>query len=71
MNALSMSPVLHAQAVADLRSLVAAVARSSIVLPLAARLADWETTRKSADVDDVILAWIASHAQGTPRRFDA
>ena len=71
MNAPSMKAMSQAQDFADLRSLTAAVARSSIVLPLAARLADWQTTRKAADVDDVILAWIASHAQGTPRRLDA
>jgi hypothetical protein len=66
-----MDATSQAQVFADVRSLFAAVAGSPIVLPLAARLADWETTRKSADVDEVILAWIASHARGMPRRLDA
>ena len=29
---------------------------------------DWETDRKSADVDALILAWIASHVPGSPHR---
>jgi hypothetical protein len=71
MNAPSVNAVSQAQVFADLKTLMVAVARSSIVLPLAVRLADWQTTRESADVDDVILAWIASHRPATPRHFDA
>jgi hypothetical protein len=56
---------------ADVGALFAAVSCSSIVLPLAARLADWQETRKAADVDDVILAWIASHRPAATPRFDA
>jgi len=57
-------------AFADLDSLTVAIMNSRIVvrrIALEARLADWETTRKSADVDDVILAWLASHARGHRR----
>jgi hypothetical protein len=51
----------------DLQSLQEAVARSPIFvrqLALDALLADWERTRLSADVDAVVLAWIARHARG-------
>ena len=55
---------------ADLDELKAAIAASPIALQtlsLAARLADWRTTRLAADVDEVVLAWLASHARrGTP-----
>jgi hypothetical protein len=59
---------------AELDSLRAAIARSQIILQqlaLEARLADWEATRKAADVDDVVLAWLASHARPAQRRLDA
>jgi hypothetical protein len=49
---------------ADLDELKAAIAASPIVLQkltLAARLADWQTTRMASDVDEVVLAWLASH----------
>jgi len=65
-----MNATTEALEFAAVRSLWAAVANSSIVLPLAVRLADWETTRKAADVDDVILSWLASEAQAVPRRLD-
>ncbi len=63
-------------AFADLASLRAAIANSPIrVRPpsLQVRLADWQRTRKSPDIDDVILGWIASHVRDhrLPRRFDA
>jgi hypothetical protein len=51
-------------AAADLESIIAAIANSPIVArraALEALLADWEHTRKSPDVDEVILAWLASH----------
>jgi len=47
-----------------MESLIAAIMSSPIVarrIALEALLADWERTRKSTDVDAVILAWIASH----------
>jgi hypothetical protein len=50
---------------ADLEAIVTAIARSPIVLRravLAALLADWQNTRLSPDVDEVVLAWLASHA---------
>jgi hypothetical protein len=56
---------------ADLDALKAAVAHSPIVLrhlALARRLADWQVTRMAPDVDEVILAWLASQA---PRRTPA
>jgi hypothetical protein len=52
----------------ELEALRETISRSPIFLArlaLAARLADWQRTRVSADVDDVILAWIGSHV---PRR---
>jgi hypothetical protein len=60
-------------AAADLHAIFALVARSTIVLeepaPRPERLfADWEKDRRSADVDALILAWIASHVPGTTQR---
>jgi len=49
---------------ADQNELESAIANSPIVAEqswLEARLADWQNTRNSADVDTVILAWLASH----------
>jgi hypothetical protein len=49
---------------ADLQQLQDTISRSPIFfrqVSLAARLADWERTRVSADVDAVVLAWIGSH----------
>jgi hypothetical protein len=49
---------------ADLEELKRAVAASPIVSGpswLEMRLSDWENTRRSDDVDTVILAWLASH----------
>jgi len=49
---------------ADLDELKRAVAASPIVSGpswLEMRLSDWENTRRSDDVDTVILAWLASH----------
>jgi hypothetical protein len=67
-----MQPVVEqAQDFAEMALLMTAVARSEIVLPLSARLADWETTRNAADIDDVVLAWIASETQAKGRHFDA
>jgi hypothetical protein len=54
----------EALAGADLEAIVTAIARSPIIArraALEALLADWENTRRSADVDEVVLAWIASH----------
>jgi hypothetical protein len=55
---------------ADLEALRETISRSAIFLghaALAARLADWQRTRASADVDAVILAWIGSHVARPPR----
>jgi hypothetical protein len=49
---------------ADLDELKRAVAASPIVSGpswLEMRPSDWENTRRSDDVDAVILAWLASH----------
>lgn len=69
-------------ATADLMSLLAAIARSPIVVrsPVADSttetpdgcFADWCAARQSADLDAEILAWILSHVgagQGVPRVF--
>jgi hypothetical protein len=61
---------------ADLMSLLAAIAKSSILIkspvkkmpvvatsaaPTAGCFADWCASRQGADIDAEILAWIASH----------
>jgi hypothetical protein len=50
---------------ADLGMLLAAIAGSPIVVPSASRparhFADWCELQKPADIDAVILSWIASH----------
>jgi hypothetical protein len=54
----------------DLQLLRDTISRSPIFfrqVSLAARLADWERTRVSADVDAVVLAWIGSHVPRRPR----
>ena len=53
--------------VAELEEIKRAIAASPIVSGpswLELRLADWENTRHSADVDTVVLAWLASHRSG-------
>ncbi len=47
----------------ELMTLLAAVSGSPIVLavPAARHFAEWCELQKPADVDGVILAWIASH----------
>ena len=55
---MNLSP--EALAAADLETIILAIANSPIVVrraALEALLADWENTRRSADVDGVILAW--------------
>ena len=50
---------------ADIEAIVLAIANSPIVArrtALEALLADWENTRLSPEIDDVILAWIAREA---------
>src|ERR1700688_1864074 len=55
-------------AVADLHALSALVADSAILCGPARGpqllFSNWEKERKSADVDALILAWIASHVSG-------
>ena len=54
-----------ASAWADIESVVSAIADSPIIVrrtALEALLADWQNTRLSPEIDDVILAWIASEA---------
>lgn len=57
---------------ADLRALVALVVGSAIRFERPQRpkvlFSDWETERKSADVDALILAWIASHVPDSAHR---
>ena len=57
---------------AALRALLAAVARSPIIVrPLltaaAARLTEWAAVRKSGHADAFVLAWIASHNRSARR----
>jgi hypothetical protein len=66
MNASSNRP-----AATDLHALLALIAGSPIrsaPAPTEALLADWDKARKSADVDALILAWIASHVRGSAHR---
>jgi hypothetical protein len=67
-----MNASFKRRAAADLRALSALVAGSTIVSRPAPRpqvlFSDWETERKSADVDALILAWIASHVPGSAHR---
>jgi hypothetical protein len=57
---------------ADLHTLLALVAGSPILSGPApqpeALFSDWESERKSADVDALILRWIASHVHGSAHR---
>jgi hypothetical protein len=60
-------------AAADLHDILGLVASSTIVLDDPAPrsewvFSDWETQRRSDDVDALILAWIASHVPGTAQR---
>jgi hypothetical protein len=66
---MNASPV----AATDLHALLRLVAGSTIVLDEPASqpaciFADWETDRRSVDVDALILAWIASHVPGIAQR---
>jgi len=59
------------QAAPDLAAVLALVAGSTIVVvPARAQVPfpDWENARKSADVDALVLAWIASHVRGPLHR---
>ena len=50
---------------ADIEAIELAIANSPIVgrrTALEALLADWENTRLSPEIDDIVLAWIASEA---------
>jgi hypothetical protein len=72
MSARFTNASLGSPATASLRDVLALVAASTIVLKPAPRpepiFSDWETERRSADVDALILAWIASHLPGTAQR---
>jgi hypothetical protein len=64
-----MSASAQRPVAADLLALLALVADSAIVSePVEPLFADWQNDRKSADVDALILAWIASHVPGSPHR---
>jgi hypothetical protein len=66
-----MSASTQRPAATDLDALMALVAGSAIVCGPAqpqVLFADWEKARKSADVDALILAWIASHVPGSAHR---
>jgi hypothetical protein len=57
---------------ANLHALLALVAGSAIRFERPQQsevlFSDWETERKSANVDALILAWIASHVPGSAHR---
>ena len=57
---------------ADLHALLALVAGSAIWFERPQQpgvsFSDWETERKSPNVDALILAWIASHVPGSAHR---
>jgi hypothetical protein len=59
-------------AASDLEALLALVAGSAILCGPArapdVMFSDWEKQRKSADVDALILAWLASHVPGSAHR---
>jgi len=60
-------------AAAGLRAILGLVASSTIVLEATAprpgrEFSDWDAERRSADVDALILAWIASHVPGAAQR---
>ncbi len=55
---------------ADVELILLAIANSPITVRrtvLERLLADWETTRRSSSIDEVILAWIASEANQRKR----
>jgi hypothetical protein len=55
---------------ADVELILLAIANSPIMARrtvLEGLLADWETTRRSSNIDAVILAWIASEANQRKR----
>jgi hypothetical protein len=55
----------------DLEAIVAVIANSPIIdrgRSLNALLGDWQNTRVSEQVDDVVLAWLASHSRGRASR---
>jgi hypothetical protein len=59
-------------AATNLEALLALVAGSTILSGPArapdVMFSDWEKQRKSADVDALILAWLASHVPGSAHR---
>jgi hypothetical protein len=66
------NPSCKRTAGADLHAVLALVAGSTIrskpARPNEMQFADWQNGRRSADVDALILAWIASHVPGSPHR---
>jgi hypothetical protein len=66
-----MNARFNRPAATDLHALLALVAGSAIrskPAPTEVLFADWEKARKSANVDALILAWIASHVHGSTHR---
>jgi hypothetical protein len=72
MNSTFEQPEAGALLMADMGALQAAVAASPILAPPIRTpedfFPDWQAARKSADVDALVLAWIASHVPGAPQR---
>jgi hypothetical protein len=67
-----MNASFNRPAVTDLHALLALVAGSTIrsgpARPPEVLFSDWEKERRSAGVDALILAWIASHVPGSAHR---
>jgi hypothetical protein len=73
MNSTFEQPAGRDLAITDLRALRAVVAASPILAPRARTsedfFPDWQMARKSANVDALVLGWIASHVTaGAPHR---
>jgi hypothetical protein len=70
MNSAFEQPAARPLATADLHALRAVVAASPIRASRAPEgfFPDWQAARKSANVDALVLAWIASHVPGRPHR---
>jgi hypothetical protein len=65
-----MDPSFKRPAAGDLSALLALISGSTIRSgePQPPLFADWESERKSPDVDALILAWIASHVPTAAHR---
>jgi hypothetical protein len=66
-----MKPSSVASGYADVETILDVIGNSPIIVRrtvLETLLADWENTRRSSSIDEVILAWIAREAAQRARR---